>query len=76
MSTSSNRWRAPSLDDVAGNGVMNRRALLGHGFAFAGAMGAGAAGTATGTAAEPVSLLLHGIAHEHERAYLLARISL
>ncbi len=54
MSTSSNRWRAPSLDDVAGNGLMNRRVLLGHGMALAGAIGAGAAGTVTGAAAEPL----------------------
>ena len=54
MSTSSNRWRAPSLDNVAGNGLMNRRVLLGHGIAVAGAVGAGAAGTVTGAAAEPL----------------------
>jgi sulfane dehydrogenase subunit SoxC len=37
---------------VAGNGLINRRALLGQGFAVAGAMGA--AGVATGAAAEPL----------------------
>jgi sulfane dehydrogenase subunit SoxC len=52
MSTSSNRWRAPSLDNVAGNGLMSRRVLLGQGIALAGAISA--AGTATGAAAEPV----------------------
>ena len=50
------QWRrrrgAPSLDDVAGNGLINRRALLGSGFAIAGAVGA--AGTVTGAAAEPL----------------------
>ncbi|MBV8398490.1 MAG: sulfite dehydrogenase [Acetobacteraceae bacterium] len=53
MSTS-NQWSAPSLDDVAANGLMSRRVLLGHGIAMAGAMSAGAAGTATGAAGEPL----------------------
>jgi sulfane dehydrogenase subunit SoxC len=52
MNTSSNRRRAPSLDDVAGNGVINRRALLAQGIALAGTMGA--AGTATRAAADPL----------------------
>jgi sulfane dehydrogenase subunit SoxC len=52
MNTSSNRRRAPSLDDVAGNGVINRRALLAQGIALAGTMGA--AGAATGAAADPL----------------------
>jgi sulfane dehydrogenase subunit SoxC len=51
------KWRrrrgAPSLDDVAGNGLINRRALLGKGFAVAGAVGT--AGLATGAAAEPLA---------------------
>src|SRR5262249_55645330 len=46
------RGREPSLDPVAGNGLIDRRALLGRGIAFAGAMGA--AGTVTGAAAEPL----------------------
>ena len=50
MSTSHRRGRTPSLDLVAGNGLINRRALLGKGIAVAGAMGA--AGTVTGAAAE------------------------
>ncbi len=41
-----------SFESVAGNGLINRRALLGQGFAVAGAMGA--AGTITGAAAEPI----------------------
>jgi sulfane dehydrogenase subunit SoxC len=45
------RRSAPSLDSVAGNGLINRRALLGQGFAIA---GAGAAATVTGAAAEPL----------------------
>ena len=45
------RRPAPSLDHVAGNGLINRRALLGQGIAIA---GAGAVATATGAAAEPL----------------------
>jgi sulfane dehydrogenase subunit SoxC len=41
-----------SFESVAGNGLINRRALLGQGFAVAGAMGA--AGAITGAAAEPL----------------------
>jgi sulfane dehydrogenase subunit SoxC len=41
-----------SFESVAGNGLINRRALLGQGLAVAGAMGA--AGTVTGAAAEPI----------------------
>src|ERR1700720_2169908 len=51
MSTSKRRGRTPSLDAVAGNGLINRRALLGQGIALAGA--AGITG-ATGAAAEPL----------------------
>ena len=43
---------APPLEPVAGNGLLHRRALLGSGVAFAGAMGTGAA--LTGAAAEPL----------------------
>src|SRR6516164_7311056 len=50
MSTSHRRGRTPSLDLVAGNGLINRRALLGKGIAVAGAMGT--AGAMTGAAAE------------------------
>ena len=35
MSDSRRRGRAPSLDPVAGNGLINRRALLGQGIALA-----------------------------------------
>ena len=45
------RGRTPSFDAVAGNGLINRRALLGQGVALAGA--AGISGT-TGAAAEPL----------------------
>jgi sulfane dehydrogenase subunit SoxC len=52
MTKSDSRGRAPSLEPVAGNGLINRRALLGQGMAIAGAMGAGAG--MTGAAAEPL----------------------
>jgi len=51
MGISRRRGRAPSLEPVAGNGLINRRALLGQGIALAGA--AGITGT-TGAAAEPL----------------------
>jgi len=44
-----------SVQEVAGNGVLHRRALLGRGIMVAGAMGAGAAGAMTGAAAEPLT---------------------
>ena len=43
----------PSLDPAAGDGLINRRALLGRGIAIAGSVGAGAA--LTGAAAEPLT---------------------
>jgi sulfane dehydrogenase subunit SoxC len=43
-----------SIREVAGNGLLHRRALLGRGIMVAGAMGAGAAGALTGAAAEPL----------------------
>jgi sulfane dehydrogenase subunit SoxC len=42
-------------EPVAGNGLLDRRMLLGRGVALAGAMGAGGAGTLTGAAAEPLA---------------------
>jgi len=53
VSKTKRRGRVPSLDPVAGDGLINRRALLGHGIAIAGSMGAGAA--LTGAAAEPLT---------------------
>jgi hypothetical protein len=44
--------RTPSQEPVAGNGLIDRRVLLGHGIAIAGAMST--AGTITGAAAEPL----------------------
>src|SRR5262245_33142192 len=43
-----------SLQPVAGNGLLDRRALLGRGIVFAGAMSAGGAGSIVGAAAEPL----------------------
>src|ERR1700680_4838459 len=50
MSHFKRRGRAPALDPVAGNGLINRRALLGQGMVIAGAMSAGM----SGAAAEPL----------------------
>ena len=44
-----------SIAQVAGNGLLDRRALLGRGVMLAGAMGAGAVGSVTGAAAEPLA---------------------
>ncbi|HTO84799.1 MAG TPA: sulfite dehydrogenase [Methylomirabilota bacterium] len=49
------RQDGSGLTAVAGNGLLDRRALLGRGIMVAGAMGAGAAGTLTGAAAEPLA---------------------
>src|SRR5262249_1252483 len=42
------------IEGVAGNGLINRRALLGRGIAFAGATTAGASATFTSAGAEPL----------------------
>ena len=47
------RGVAPPLEQVAGNGLLHRRALLGSGIALAGALGTGA--SLTGAAAEPLT---------------------
>jgi sulfane dehydrogenase subunit SoxC len=52
MSTTRRRGHTPPVDLVAGNGLINRRVLLGKGIAVASAMGATA--TVTGAAAEPL----------------------
>jgi hypothetical protein len=44
-----------NFEVVGGNGLMNRRALLGHGMFFAGAMGAGFGSSLTSAAAEPLA---------------------
>jgi sulfane dehydrogenase subunit SoxC len=53
MSDSKRRQRGSREDAVAGNGLVNRRALLGGGIAFAGAMSA--AGSVTTAGAEPLT---------------------
>jgi len=52
MSQGRRRHGAPVLDVVAGNGLINRRALLGSGMTIAGGL---AAGTVTGAAAESLA---------------------
>src|ERR1700680_2185337 len=52
---SKSRRGGSSIQQVAGNGLLDRRALLGRGVLLAGAMGAGAAGSLTGAAAEPLT---------------------
>jgi sulfane dehydrogenase subunit SoxC len=46
--------KSPLFEFVAGNGLIDRRALLGRSVVFAGAMGAGGAGSLAGAAAEPL----------------------
>jgi sulfane dehydrogenase subunit SoxC len=46
--------KSPPFEFVAGNGLIDRRALLGRGVVFAGALGAGGAGSLVGAAAEPL----------------------
>jgi sulfane dehydrogenase subunit SoxC len=52
---SKTRQTRSSIQQVAGNGLLDRRALLRNGALLAGAMGAGSAGTLTGAAAEPLA---------------------
>jgi sulfane dehydrogenase subunit SoxC len=52
---SKSRQSGSSIQQVAGNGLLDRRALLGRGILLAGAMGAGTAGSLTGAAAEPLA---------------------
>jgi sulfane dehydrogenase subunit SoxC len=49
------RHYGSAIQEVAGNGLLHRRALLGRGIKVVGAMGAGAMGSLTGAAAEPLS---------------------
>src|SRR5256712_1679351 len=48
------RRKAPPLEPVAGNGLLDRRALLGRGIIFAGATTTGVGAVLTGAAAEPL----------------------
>src|SRR5690348_13432292 len=51
--TRSSSTRSLPVEVVAGNGLLNRRALLGRGVILAGAMSAAPLGSLTGAAAEP-----------------------
>jgi sulfane dehydrogenase subunit SoxC len=53
MKSKQDRSRSTDLD-VAGNGLLNRRALLGRGLMLAGAAGTGAGASLTAAAAEPL----------------------
>ena len=48
------RRRGPVFETVAGNGLIDRRALLGRGIVLAGAMGTGVGTSLTAAAAEPL----------------------
>jgi sulfane dehydrogenase subunit SoxC len=53
------RWsthRSVETPLIAGNGLVDRRALLGRGIAFAGAIGTGVGVSLTGAATEPLSI--------------------
>src|SRR5215475_11404404 len=52
---SKSRQDGSAVIEVAGNGLLDRRALLGRGIMIAGAMGAGVAGALNGAAAEPLT---------------------
>jgi sulfane dehydrogenase subunit SoxC len=57
MSTSGHhhrRARSSLVEAVAGNGLLDRRALLGRGVILAGAIGTAPLGSLTGAAAEPL----------------------
>ena len=49
------RRRLREPDVVAGNGLLNRSTLLSRGILFAGAVGAGGAGSIVGAGAEPLA---------------------
>ena len=55
MTKSRHRQGAESVPRAAGNGLLDRRALLSQGATLAGAMSVGAVGAATGAAAEPLA---------------------
>ena len=55
MSISNRRNDLDALAPVAGNGLIDRRALLGRGVLFAGAAATGAGASLTGAAAEPLT---------------------
>ena len=49
------RTKSGAVDAIAGNGVMDRRALLRRGVMFAGALSSAPLGSLTGAAAEPLT---------------------
>jgi hypothetical protein len=49
----------PPLEPIAGNGLLDRRALLGRGIVLAGAVTTGASTALTSAAAEPLTMV-HG----------------
>jgi sulfane dehydrogenase subunit SoxC len=53
---SKSRKSQGTMERIAGNGLLDRRALLSRGAALAGAMTCGTAGTLTGAAAEPLAV--------------------
>src|SRR4029077_6398953 len=54
MSKKRVRAQSPEPEVVAGNGLLHRRALLGQGIIYAGAVSTGLAASLTGAAAEPL----------------------
>jgi sulfane dehydrogenase subunit SoxC len=54
-STGNTGFRRGDFEKVAGNGLLHRRALLGRGAAFAGALGAGVGAQVASAAAEPLT---------------------
>jgi sulfane dehydrogenase subunit SoxC len=60
--TSSARPTIGQIQSVAGNGLLDRRMLLGRGAAIAGAVGSGLALSSTGAAAEPLADVPWGLA--------------
>ena len=55
MARSTQNFDLNKTEKVAGNGLLHRRALLGQGVAFAGALSAGVGLKTTGAAAEPLA---------------------
>ena len=49
------RGKSSAIEAVAGNGLLDRRALLGRGVILAGAIGTAPLGSLTGAAAEPLT---------------------
>jgi hypothetical protein len=54
MADKHTRRRSREPDIVAGNGLIDRRALLGRGIVYAGAVSAGVGASLNGAAAEPL----------------------